>query len=468
MAHTSYGNERNSRLLKQLATILLLFFSLSSILFSWTISESLNEVWLDHTNLDGDDDFGVSTDINEDDDESGLAIHKRQSQHKNTLNWTEHWLQSIPSNHNASPFILYVHVGKTGGIALEKGVPIRTPAVIRLLSCIMQDNIINQHSLYEARKICQSKAYSTQPNLAQLARHILAHKHLGSSLYKQISNQTKHLPDMMGYATENLDTILVTTRNPIDRIVSSFNYLRNELVENLSRGQSKKVQKRLKKAKSFQGKSLKESFYNCFPDVRFLADELTQFFHLSNTTNPSKQSNNAIIYNGMTCNQLAHRLLSRTHPQRIKDWSHYTSNYRWYKELTIDKRPEVPVLVVRTEYLWQDAANIEIALGGKASNFINSDQTMSHGSEKYAVTAKLETDLQRRALCCAMYDDLQVYQDIIMRALNLDLIEKKDMMSLVYKDCGVGVDGLASNALIDEGFWKDWYTRSCGHIIVVI
>jgi hypothetical protein len=55
-----------------------------------------------------------------------------------------------------------------------------------------------------------------------------------------------------------------------------------------------------------------------------------------------------------------------------------------------------------------------------------------------------------------------------MRALNLDLIEKKDMMSLVYKDCGVGVDGLASNALIDEGFWKDWYTRSCGHIIVVI
>jgi hypothetical protein len=123
--------------------------------------------------------------------------------------------------------------------------------------------------------------------------------------------------------------------------------------------------------------------------------------------------------------------------------------------------------VVRTEYLWQDAANIEIALGGNSSNFINSDHAMSHGSEKYAVTAKLETDLQRRALCCAMYVDLQAYQDIIMSALNLDLIEKEEMMSLVYKDCGVHVDNLASNALTDASFWKGWFTSSCSHVIVI-
>lgn len=188
---------------------------------------------------------------------------------------------------------------------------------------------------------------------------------------------------------------------------------------------------------------------------------MAHVFNLLNKTDTTFQSGDPIVYNQMTCSQLAFRLLSRNHPQKINDWAHYTSNYRWYKEQTIDKRPDVPVLVVRTEYLWQDAANIEISLGGNGStSFIKHDHAASHGSENYAVTAKLETDTQRRALCCAMHDDLQAYQDIILGALNLSSDEKEEMIALVHKDCGVSVDGMIMSVSNTE-FWKEWYTASC-------
>ena len=200
------------------------------------------------------------------------------------------------------------------------------------------------------------------------------------------------------------------------------------------------------------------SALTCFH--RSFADELVSAFRLLNDTKSTPQSSNVIVHNQMTCSQLAFRLLSRKHPQRIQEWAHYTCNYRWYKELTIDKRPEVPILVIRTENLWQDATNIEIALGGNESSFVNPGDAMSHGSENYAVTAKLETDLQRHALCCAMYDDLQAYQDIILGAINLSSDEKEKMLELLYKDCRVKIDGMMKRTL-DAEFWEDWYRVNC-------
>jgi hypothetical protein len=466
------GTTRNSHLLKQLAVLLLLFVGASTFLYNKTIiSESFDYgVWLDHTNAENDDD-GIRLDtIDGNDDTKRLsaaaaaaaAAHTRQFTNSSTLEWSKRWFDRIPPNHHASPYILYVHVGKTGGIALEKGVPIRTSTIIQILKCIVEDVSSNHHTLHEARKFCHDQVYNqSRSNLARLALHILAHKHLWSALYQKPPNQNPSLPNLMDFAMDNVDTLLVTTRNPIDRIVSAFNYHRNELVEGLIKGKRIEEKKRIQNAKKFDGKGLGESFYNCFPDVRYLADELGRFFHLLNNTDSMIQSNSAIVYNGMTCGQLAYRLLSRKDPNRNSViWAHYTSNYRWYKELTVDKRPDVPVLVVRTEYLWYDTTNIEVALGGNSSNFIRSNHAMSHGSEGYAVTAKLETDVQRRSLCCAIYDDLQAYQDIIINAINLSSTEKEEMMALVYKDCGVHVDRIETS-IFNEQFWEDWFVLTC-------
>jgi hypothetical protein len=380
-----------------------------------------------------------------------------------TSNWASTWVNRIPSSRHAPPYILYVHVGKTGGTALEKGIPIPTRKVIATLKCtvlLISTNI----SLHNARQSCFHQIYKNQPT-AQLASHILAHKHLLSVLYESESKENPQLPNLMNFAMEHLDTILITTRNPIDRIVSNFNYQRNEIVQNYTKwANSSEEKERIQSSRyKFSGGGVKESFYNCFPDVRYMAEELAHFFQLNDTHNrsitlPTTSSNTSIVYKNMTCGQLANDLLS---PRQYGGLSHFTSNYRWYKQLTIDKRPEVPILVVRTEYLWKDATNIEVALGGNASNFLNSHHTMSYGSERYAVKAKLETDLQRKAVCCAIYDDLQAYQDIMLSALNLDKHEKREMMELVYRDCSVDHDAYASDILYGIQFWEKWFASNC-------
>ena len=208
--------------------------------------------------------------------------------------------------------------------------------------------------MHNARKSCIHQVYKDQPT-AQLARHILAHKHLSSVLYESEPKAHPQLPNLIKFAMEHLDTILITTRNPIDRIVSNFNFQRGnqlvKLVQNDTKwAESSEEKERMQSSLSkFTGEGVKASFYNCFPDVRYMAEELAHFFHLNDThsrsiTLPTTASNNAIVYyKNMTCGQLAIDLLS---PRQYGGLSHYTSNYRWYKQRTIDKRPEVPLLVV--------------------------------------------------------------------------------------------------------------------------
>ena len=380
-----------------------------------------------------------------------------------SFNWTSTWLNAIPSNHHASPYILYVHVGKTGGIALERGIPISTKNVVLTLECIVRLTATNV-SLHDARQSCLHQIYRNKAT-AELAKHVLAHKHLWSALYESQSKSNPHLPNLMEFAMQNLDTILITTRNPIDRVVSNFNYQRNELVEQyVKKTEGREEKERIQSSPyKFSGNGIKESFYNCFTDVRYMAKELLHFFHLDDTDSHSMalqttSNNSNIVYNNMNCGQLANATLS---PEQSGKLNHYTWNYRWYKQFTIDKRPEVPLLVVRTEYLWQDTTNIEEALGGNSSNFKNIHHTMSHGSEKYAVTAKLETDLQRKAVCCAIYDDLQAYQDIILNALNLDTHVQRETMASVYRDCSVDHDVYDSDTLYGTKFWETWFASSC-------
>jgi hypothetical protein len=454
--------------IKLLGLLLLFSISASCILHSQSIvqSSAMDLLW-------SHDHDGNWYDNNNDDNESveiggglrGILQREREGAfaepNNNTIknmnyvtsNWTSTWINSIPSSHHASPHILYVHVGKTGGTTLEEGIPIPTGKVITTLLCTVQLTAAKL-PLHNARQFCFHHIDQNQPT-DQLARHILAHKHL----------QYPQLPNLLDFAMEHIDTILITTRNPIDRIVSSFNFQRNTLVHNYTkRANSSEEKERIQSSLyKFSGVGVKESFYNCFPDVRYMAEELAHFFHLNDThsrsiTLPTTSSNTSIVYNNMTCGQLANDLLS---PRQYGGLSHYTSNYRWYKQLTIDKRPEVPILIVRTEYLWQDATNIEVALGGNASNFLKSHHTMSYGSESYAVKAKLETDLQRKAVCCAIYDDLQAYQDIILSALNLDEHEKMEMMGLVYRDCSVDQDAYEGDILYGIQFWEKWVASNC-------
>lgn len=422
------------------------------------------EAWLDHTSYssDEDDDSRMHAPIQS----SGeIALHNDEIPSSalmppvdnNNKTWPQSWTDRFVNE--GAPYIVYVHVGKTGGITLETGVPIPTTIVTMILQCIVkQQQEQEMHgrtnfTLNQTRTTCWNKHYVTSKfaqarkkrklGLAQITRHVLAHKHLYSQRYK---------PHEMLFAMQHLDTFLITTRNPVDRIVSAFNYHRNEYFQVMETGTPEK--------KRVLGGVMKQVFYDCFPDVRYMAEELAHIFFRLHTPNSTK------VYKQMTCGQLAFRLLSRTHPQHTPEWAHYTSNYRWYTKLTIDKRPDASLLVVRTEYLWEDTTKIEVALGGKKDSFDNAKSVAhSHGSEKYEVTAKLDTDRQKRAICCAIWDDLQAYQNIILNAINLNGEEKNEMMRLVWRDCGVEVDEYDVGILYSPWFWEvSFLRRNCNDV----
>lgn len=266
MVHPNDNTVRSTQLLKQLTFLFIVCSSVTTFLYNQTIVETSYGVWLDHSNsLDGDNaDFDTTSNDNNN-VLRGIFSHNSTAYTKitgnNTFAWWKLWLDRIPPDHHQSPYILYVHVGKTGGIALEKGIPIRTITVIKILKCIVEHVRSNYNSLHEARRFCHDQFYNNfERNVAQLTRHIFAHKHLYSVNYQS--------SDLMGFAMDNLDTILVTTRNPIDRIVSAFNYHRNELIQNLIKGNNKEETERIRTAKIFDGSGLRVAFYNCFPDVR--------------------------------------------------------------------------------------------------------------------------------------------------------------------------------------------------------
>ncbi|KAL7479235.1 hypothetical protein ACHAW6_004976 [Cyclotella cf. meneghiniana] len=446
---------------------ILLFTSVYSFLYSRPILNSFtsNTVWLDHTAIADDDDDDNFRTFGHAHSNTSTPRHRLVDSKINAadIHWSHQWLDGLATTQGA-PYILYVHVGKTGGITLERGVPIPTSIIIPTLQCIVAqlNSTLHNLELHEAKSTCLSRHYPGHEKAPKLTNHILAHKHLWSSLYK---------PHEMEFAIRHLDTILVTTRNPIDRIVSAFNYHRNELVESILRGNDQQLKKKLKQEHLFAGSRMKDAFYNCFPDVREMANELARIFHLPqdhNDTTLMKRNNthDAVVYDKMTCGELAHRLLSRTHPKPTPEWSHYSSNYRWYKKLTLEKRPDAAVLVIRTEYLWEDATEIEVALGGHEGRFSDSaKKSVSHGSEKYQVTAKLESGRQKRAVCCAIYDDLQAYQDIILQAMNLREEEKEEMMQLVWNDCGVKAADYEDGVVDGPNFWEEWFVKkSCNNI----
>ena len=255
----------------------------------------------------------------------------------------------------------------------------------------------------------------------------------------------------------NIDTILITTRNPIDRVVSAFNYHRDELVKHLIK--SKKLSGAQLNTSRFEGDSYTEIFYNCFPDIRYMAEDLGRSFGWNVTWTLGVNTTNTFQYKNMNCSQLARTSLSSQTPFGL---AHYISNYRWYKNFTIDQRPEVPLLVIRTEHLWHDATKIEEALGGNKSNFVHAERVMSHGSEGYAVKTKLENSWQKLAICCAMYDDLMAYREIMLGALNLSWKEKEEMMKLVDEDCNTGSSlEWTGNGLLDKIFWENWFIERC-------
>jgi hypothetical protein len=126
---------------------------------------------------------------------------------------------------------------------------------------------------------------------------------------------------------------------------------------------------------------------------------------------------------------------------------HLRMNYKYYHELSIALYPDRPLLAVRTEFLWHDLQRIDRMLGGNGA-FEASGMTYMHGSPAFRVNKGLSA-AEKRLFCCHLVTELQLYQDLIQRSINLLEFEKKEVLDILHQDCGRGEETLRMS-------WREW------------
>ena len=311
-------------------------------------------------------------------------------------NWTHAWL--VNRLHGEPARILLVHVGKTGGESLKGSIHLHVENNRHALGCLMNrtkyaEDSGRKTSLEQEWAHC-FKAGEPQP---ALGKHILAHKHTYSAMFKK---------GQMEWVVDNVNTFLITTRNPVARIVSAFNFHRHLTMKQMNVKPNKR-----RPSHKFYG--------HCFPNVDAVASSLITS---KNKTQPDG------------CLDLAKKILQGKGPPG-DHLQHFHFNYHFYANFTMDKRPDAAVVVVRTEYLWDDVKRLDFALGGDGMFAVHSH--VSHGSEKYQVRSGITTLKGQIAVCCEIAADIAEYQRIIFAAVNLNHEEKIETLNGAFEECGI-------------------------------
>ncbi len=260
--------------------------------------------------------------------------------------------------------LYYIHVGKAGGIALEKQVGVANRR--KYLDCHMG--------------LSNTSCYVPQPKHSQIERQTYGHYHLWNPTFTD---------EQRAWLRNQTNLLLFTVRDPVDRIVSAFRYHHNEMFSKDGKTILPQYRKR-------------EKMYNeCFPNVQALSDAL------------STRTRNDLS----TCETMARQLVRGE--LAIEYGSHFHYNYQNYvNRVWSDRRKHVAVL--RTEFLWKDVDRLEQLLGGSNETFasqVASNPKFSHGSERFTLHNGVSTT-GARALCCHLISELEVYQELIQSAVN--------------------------------------------------
>merc|ERR1712176_281068 len=220
--------------------------------------------------------------------------------------------------------IIYLHVGKTGGTTLDK---------------IFRSNC-EYYQGGRKRKICFN----------ELPQH--------ESVLSHLTKYTVHVrwnQKLINYADNVATSYLFTVRNPIDRAISAFN------MDNLN---NMDQAKNMPKTEPIM--YLKNIFYTqCFPTIEDLASVLSDQVNYGKTK--SFEARNITYYSkgfvkkfGKNCNELGRNTLDGA--GHVVQNVHLHHNYEFYAKHSFMRHPEKEVLVIRTERMWEDAANLNMAL----------------------------------------------------------------------------------------------------------
>ncbi len=288
--------------------------------------------------------------------------------------------------------IYFIHVGKTGGVTMQT--IFRTIPKSGTISCRMNKTLYDEDD---------STCYHPQANESQLSRHILTHFHMQNGEPNRTEEENKWL-------LNNTNVFLISVRDPIDRLISMYNYHRNMNYQILA-------QKRRIRPNSVW-------FFNCFAEEEGLDEVVSTLKKESRVTEQCKQIGLEV-------------LLGRN----FKGGAHFKLGYQYYKRYTMDAHPTThAVAVIRMEHMFDDISQLDRAVGGTGEfqEAQSGEWKYTHGSEAYHFPYISDlSPSNTHLLCCLIYKEMEAYQAMIMKAINLDHVQKQETMSNLLNHCHI-------------------------------
>ena len=327
------------------------------------------------------------------------------------------------------PQIYFVHVGKTGGATVVHAL-LDLEQMIAVLKC--RTALLKKIKKMASANFTLKEEACRDPvrngNSSAFSKHVVGHLHkFGDQTYGRSWSLGKWKREWL---LDHTDTFVYSVRDPVDRIVSAYNYHRHE-------------GRWMGNGRNFS------AIRDCFPDgVEQLAAAAR---HGGGRTSPPR------------CRGIAARLV-RGLPakgEKMYWWgAHFLFNYQYYAREALGKRSGRPVGVIRTEHLGDDVRRLDAALGGDGM-VGNATARHTHGSDAWTGAFAYDNALSpagRTTLCCLLRDELAAYQDLVLRAFNLDEEQKRDTVTRVLEHCRIKT----SPGLPELPFsWSKFYNDTC-------
>ena len=322
-----------------------------------------------------------------------------------------HLLMDIPTNKNnrsiaivnnrskfdlpTDPRLYLIHIGKAGGSTIKTALDLN--ALPLSVECMVKkENDYHHHHHHNKKSVIDDKTYYSscydyRPNSSQLQRRVLGYYHMEGLLYS---------PNATRWLFEHTNMFLFTIRDPIQRLISTFNYHRKQYT-------------------NMTLFPLCAAFYTkCFP------------------RGMDSMLNDLQTGTGDDCMAGANTLLGKNH----RGGDHFRFNYEYYWNFAVGQRPNHTVAVIRTEYMWEDIIQLDLLLGGNGNFGKIEGFKISHGSENDAAQkSTVISTVNTVFLCCLVAREIEYYQQMILKAVNLDDTQKRDSLTDLLNRCRVEI-----------------------------
>jgi hypothetical protein len=309
-------------------------------------------------------------------------------------------VRAMPLN----PLIYFIHVGKTGGTTLVKSLQLnRTVGAVKCMVTKLNRGRRRQDAGlgYYGDKI---PCYKHSQNESQLVRHIAGFFHMRGV---GLSHEERT------WLLNNTNVFLFAIRDPIDRIISSYNYHINTYHN------------------ATQFPQFQPFYTQCFDGgLNAMVDTLE-----NGPPNLSKLLELFLKGNGKACAKMGVDALSGHGPQ---GGFHFRLNYQYYKGYTVDEWPGHAVAVIRTEEMWADIIHLDHILNGTGDFSKHLGFKDTHGSEDYLVPYRSDIDVSNAIfLCCLIFKEMEAYQQLVLSAINLDDTQKRETLNNLLSRCHI-------------------------------